>query len=75
MKKSILSIGQALNKTEQKNTFGGNSRRKGECLIPDPNDPFGPPVVVGYAPCDGVSMCPGQPGYLGGLPYPPMCFA
>jgi len=73
MKKQILTLGKALNKGEQKAINGGGSGMLGDCLIPGPA-PFDEPILVGHVPCDGVSLCPGHPNFLGGAPYPPMCF-
>ncbi|MCF2875522.1 MULTISPECIES: hypothetical protein [unclassified Tenacibaculum] len=76
MKKSILNLGKALSKANQKLINGGNgTASQGDCMISDPTDPWGAPILVGHAPCDGVSMCPGYPGFLGGLPYPPLCYS
>ena len=75
MKKRILNFGKALNKAEQKQiNGGGRGGNLGDCLIPGPG-PLSEPILVGHVPCDGVSLCPGQPNFLGGAPYPPMCFA
>ena len=75
MKKSILNLGKALNKAERKNINGGfGSTTMGDCLVPDPNN-NNEPLLVGHAPCDGVSMCPAQRDYGFNSPYLPLCFA
>ena len=75
MKKSILNLGKVLNKAEQQVINGKGKSSMGDCLIPNSKDPFGLPILVGHVPCDGVSLCPGQPDFLGGQPYPPACYS
>ncbi|WGH76870.1 hypothetical protein P8625_06930 [Tenacibaculum tangerinum] len=63
MKKSILNLGKAISKSKQKQISGGNDAPMGDCYEPGSY----PLILIGHAPCDGVSTCPG-----GGLPF---CFA
>ena len=71
MKKSILNLGKALNKAEQKSINGGG-KRLGECLVPDPDNNF-EPMLVGYAACNTYT-CPPQPTYQYFQYYQPVCF-
>ena len=59
MKKQILNLGKALNKTEQKNIFGGAIIRhqNGNCANAiEGNRPYG-------CPCSSGSQCPPNVGY------------
>ena len=63
MKKSILNLGKSLEKNQQKRINGGGEPSMGDCFEPGTN----PPLLIGHAPCDGVSRC--STGLY------PMCFA
>lgn len=63
MKKTILNLGKKLGKSEQKQINGGDNVPMGDCYEIGSN----PPLLIGHAPCDGVSRCS-----HGGLPF---CFA
>jgi len=66
MKKSILNIGQALNKAEQKNVLGGNFTRPGRCDAIEGEVPHGCPCNPGW--CLGGMYCDtGQSSHLAGI--------
>ena len=56
MKKSILNLGKALNKVEQKEISGGiRLTTPGECDAIEGNVPFGCPCKTGW--CSGALVC------------------